>query len=70
MSNLTEQLGSGVSRDDECPNCQHVLRFHVIELGCEHGWAEWDEDPKAPQGCDCPLTLAEQFNPPHEGDKR
>jgi hypothetical protein len=61
-----KRLSSDYLPDDaECPNCAHAMREHVIELGCEVGWQHPDGDE-----CTCPLTLAEQFSPRHEGDSR
>lgn len=58
---------------DPCPNCEHFLGEHVDEFGCVAGW-EW-EGPESPyaglsksEGCQCPLTLAGQYDPPGEGD--
>lgn len=51
---------------DPCPGCGHVLGIHAAELGCVHGWT-YDHDGHAvTDGCECPLTLALQHQPPTE----
>lgn len=53
---------------DPCPGCTHVLGVHADELGCVHGWI-WDGDGNSvTDGCECPLTLADQHRPPTERD--
>lgn len=57
-------IGEGVQLADECPNCGHPFGQHVLELGCNRGW-----DGGRGDGCECPLTLAQQFGAPTEWDR-
>ena len=63
-SPMTDVLTSDELNQDNsnpCPNCGHPLNEHLYELGCDRGW----DSPV--DGCACPLTLAGQHDPPHEG---
>jgi len=54
--------------NEKCPNpeCEHPMLEHTLELGCMAEW-EYDKDGIAVnQGCECPLTLARDYNPPTE----
>lgn len=53
-------------KDRKCPNCGHPILDHVLELGCMVGWDQDDEGVAQAQGCACPLTLAEDYDPPHQ----
>jgi hypothetical protein len=53
--------------DDECPHCKHPLSQHILELGCNVGWGS-PSCRERHDGCDCPLTMAQQFDPPREKD--
>lgn len=46
---------------DICPNCLHALGAHSIDFGCHVGWP--DEE-----GCECPLSLAQQYMPNSEAE--
>lgn len=51
---------------DPCPGCGHALGIHADSLGCVHGWT-WDDDGGSlTDGCECPLALAGENNPPTE----
>ena len=53
------------TQDMACPDesCGHKMAYHSNNLGCQVGWNE-DYD----EGCDCPMTLAGQHNPPSEAE--
>lgn len=53
-------------RDEECPGCEHPMGVHTFELGCTEGWGPYVDGLAQNQGCECPLTLAQQHDPPSE----
>lgn len=58
-----EQITGADARPDQpCPNCGHLLDQHSVDLGCHVGWEYGGE------GCECPMSLALQYNPNREAE--
>jgi len=54
--------------DEPCPNCEHPMSIHSVESGCHTDWDYDDRGVAQGQGCECPLTVALQYDPPREKD--
>lgn len=62
-----------MSRGDDlhnsvCPGCDHRMALHARQIGCLHGWTYDAEGRSQTEGCECPMTLAGEHNPPDEKD--
>lgn len=57
-----------LDKTDPCPNCEHPLGEHSVDLGCHHGWGPYVNGIARNEGCHCPLSIALQHDPPREKD--
>lgn len=51
---------------DPCPGCGHALGVHAKEIGCVEGWAHDEQGHATAEGCECPLALCWDYQPPTE----